>query len=472
MRTARTAWCKATLWLLAAAFPAGAGAADPELDLEDAVREALEANLDLSAQRRALAAKKQEIGIARSVLLPQVDLGARAQYLDSDRSDAERGNTSQRSVTVAAGLTQLVYDENAWAGYDIQRRVYAEQRQQFEEFRLGVVQDAAEAFLDLARGQALVRIQQENRELTRRNLEMSKSRVEAGWSGEREVLRWESQLAMNETSVVQAQVEEVLGRFELNRVRNAERETPVSARPGSVAEHGFVYASDAVKRALGEPEGERRLRDAMVRVGLARSPVLAAIDEAIAAAERQRTADRRAFWVPSLGVGAGINHLGVRSSSSDVNATEWMVGAGLQFPLLRGGGKFAALRQAQETLTSLRVQRRAEVVSLDEGIRAAFARSSAAYASLGFARQQEDVARRYFEIVTASYDAGVASMLSLLDGQSQLLTANLSVANALYGFLEALTAAERQMAFFPYLEPQADVATLLDRLEQELQAQP
>ena len=55
MRTPRALIPSAALWLLAAPIPA---AADPELGLADAVHQALEANLDLAAQRRALAADR------------------------------------------------------------------------------------------------------------------------------------------------------------------------------------------------------------------------------------------------------------------------------------------------------------------------------------------------------------------------------------------------------------------------------
>ena len=68
----------------------------------------------------------------------------------------------------------------------------------------------------------------------------------------------------------------------------------------------------------------------------------------------------------------------------------------------------------------------------------------------------------------AGLEAFVASTISLLDGQAQLLRAQLAASNALYDFLEALIVAEQQIAFFPFLEPDADVAELLDGLEREL----
>ena len=84
---------------------------------------------------------------ARSAsLLPQLDFGANATYLDDDRTHDDRGNVTQKSATVGAGLNQVLYDENAWAGFQIQQRVFEEQQAQFEAFRLGIVQEAANVF--------------------------------------------------------------------------------------------------------------------------------------------------------------------------------------------------------------------------------------------------------------------------------------------------------------------------------------
>jgi outer membrane protein TolC len=167
-----------------------------------------------------------------------------------------------------------------------------------------------------------------------------------------------------------------------------------------------------------------------------------------------------------------VNHLAAHGSGPTLKETEWTVGAGLSFPLLEGGSKFAELRQTRESLSSLRIQRRATAQSLDQRIRAAFADASGAYAAIGFARAQEAAARRSYELANESYVLGVASILSLLDAQSQLLDGNEAVANALYDFLEALIAAEEQMALYPFLEPKPEMMELLHRVERELDAQP
>ncbi len=471
--TCRRRWgAPAAALALALSLATSGHAADAEITLTEAARQAIAGSLDLASRRQSLAAAREEIGLARSALLPQVGVGARAQVLDDDRADSNRGNNKSESVLVAAGLQQVIYDEDSWAGFQIQKHVYEGQVRELEAFRLGVVQDASSAYLELDRAQRVLQIQRRNRELTRKNRETSRSRIAAGWSSDREVLRWDSQLAQNDTDVRAAEVSVLQSRFELNRVRNLSPEELVAAATARIGEYGFVYARDAIVKAIAAPEGDRRMRDFLVRAGLRRSPDLAALDASILAAERQLVANRRAFWVPSLSVSVGVDHSATDSSAGEFNATEWGAKGVLTFPVFQGGAKFAGLEQARQALASLRTERNGTALTLDRSIRSAFAQASGSYDSVGFSRRQAAAARRNFELVEASYVLGVASILDLLDAQAQLLTADLSVANAIIGFLEDLVAAERALSFYAFLEPAADVDALLTQLESELALQP
>ena len=136
----------------------------------------------------------------------------------------------------------------------------------------------------------------------------------------------------------------------------------------------------------------------------------------------------------------------------------------LTFPLYQGGAKFAGWSQAREALASLRTERRATSQSLEQAIRFAFVQASGSFESVSFANRQLAAAARNFEIVDASYTLGVASILDLLDAQSELLTAELALTNARYGFLEDLVAAEREISFYAFLEAPSDVEALLNQL--------
>ena len=177
--------------------------------------------------------------------------------------------------------------------------------------------------------------------------------------------------------------------------------------------------------------------------------------------------------MPTLTFQAGVDYLANHSNTEDdFNQTEWGVKGVLGYPLFEGGAKLAGLEQARAALQSLRTDRRALAQSLEQAIRAAFAQASGAFESVGFAQRRSAAAQKNFELVERSYALGVASILDLLDAQSQLLDAELALNDATYGFLQDLIAAERAISFYPFLEAPSEVQALLDGVARELGMRP
>jgi outer membrane protein TolC len=455
------------LLAVCAAVPTSARA--QALGLAEAVQQALGSSVELEAARASLDASRKNVRLSRSALLPQIGVGAQGQILDDDRADGSRGNATQKSATVYATAVQELYDETSWAAYGTQKHLLASQEQSFAATRLDLAVQAADAFLQLEQAREILRIQQQNRDVTLRNIETARARVAAGYSGERDVLRWQTQLAGNETAVIQAEAQSLLALFELNRLRNRAREDPADVVRSELETYGFVFKRAPLAEAITTEEGALRLRDFMVREGLARSPVLASIDAQIDAESRQLTARKRAFWLPSARLGAGINHLAAEQradgQTTDINETEWGVRAALDFPLYEGGAKFSGLSQTRLTVSSLRKSRRAEAQAVEQSIRSAFALATSSYLALGYARDAVESSRKNYELVNDSYVAGVSSILDLLDAQTELLSATIGATQARYGFLRDLVSAEQAISMLVFLESPEEEAALLDRLE-------
>ncbi len=74
------------------------------------------------------------------------------------------------------------------------------------------------AYLNLLRAQTLERVQKENLELTRSNLELARVRQQIGISGPAEVYRWESQIATARKEVINANAQRNAAEIGVNRV--------------------------------------------------------------------------------------------------------------------------------------------------------------------------------------------------------------------------------------------------------------
>jgi ABC-type uncharacterized transport system substrate-binding protein len=189
-----------------------------QLSLEQAIREAVGANLDLAARDRAVAAGAGNVNLAKSILLPQVDVSADWSVIDPDRAEASLGLLPQRELSGSANFSQVLFAEPTWANYSAQRSVQESRVHDRETLRMDIALDAAVAYLNVLRAKTLERIERDNLVLTRANLETAELRVSVGAATLSEVYRWETQIAGNRQAVIDAAAQRELTEMELNRI--------------------------------------------------------------------------------------------------------------------------------------------------------------------------------------------------------------------------------------------------------------
>ena len=146
------------------------------LDLNSVINEAIKVNLDLLAQKKSLLAGAENIGIARSNLLPQFDISTTGLMIDKDRAEASFGSQPERTITGTITVTQLIYSEAAWANLSIQNSLQKSREYELEQFRLDISLSAAEAFLNVLRAKTFEKIQKQNLKRTKSNLEVARVR--------------------------------------------------------------------------------------------------------------------------------------------------------------------------------------------------------------------------------------------------------------------------------------------------------
>ena len=123
--------------------------ADRVLSLGQVVREAEQVNLDLAAADRTVAAGMQLIRETRAALLPQLSVFGQQAVIDRDRAAASFGSQGQSQTAGTLSFSQLLYSEQAQAGYTIEKLLQESREQDRAELRLDVVLEAAQAYLNV-----------------------------------------------------------------------------------------------------------------------------------------------------------------------------------------------------------------------------------------------------------------------------------------------------------------------------------
>jgi outer membrane protein TolC len=457
--------------LLLAAGPALAQG-NETLGWLEAINQALSANQSLAAAQEDLEAAHEDVSIAKANFLPSVDIHGLFLEAKARSVSPNAGIIPSTTGLVGAKLTQMIFDEKAFANYSIQQSLYASQEQQVRSTRFGIIAAAGQAYVGVLLAEDLLEVQNENLELTEQNLQTSRDREQVGETSFQEVLRWQTQLYANKRQVLESKSSVLLSRFALNQVRDRPEEEHYELHKLTLDSEGFIFSSDVIQQALDEDDKARVVRDYLVELGLTNAPALAALDLELEAQQRQLSSDDR-WLIPSFAFSAGADHFlftaGQDDNIADTAANFWTLSASFNWSIFDGGANLAKVHQAGSELRALQSQRKELQTSLEQAIRASAAVAIADFQAIDFARLQAEVAEQNYALVYDSYLVGETTLQDLLDAQSQRIAAHSAATVAFYTFLADLLSVEQAIGYFPFLEPTDRVSEHVRELERKLQ---
>lgn len=445
------------------------------LSLRQAAAEAIAANLDLRVADREVTAGMESVRRQRAELLPQIRGRTTGVIIDDDRADAGFGATRARTVTGAVALSQSVYSDRLWAGLNIERHDQRSREQDREAVRLDVVRDATVAYLDVLRRVALERIERENLDLTRKNLDLAQVRVSVGVSDRSDEYRWESEIANDRRALIDAIAVRRQAEYDLNRILDRPIEEHFATVEAGIDDPRLL--TDSAARYVDRPATFTVFRDFMVERGLERSPTLRSIDAAIAAQQRALVSAKRAFWLPDFSVqaeyadrlseaGAGGDGIAIPGLDlPSVDDQDWTVSIEASLPLFTSGARWAEMRRANEDLLRLKTFSRATAQRVEQDIRSSLLQAQSSFVAIRLTRESADAARKNLDLVTDSYSRGVIEIITLLDAQNVSLVADQAAATAVFTFLSDWMRVQRAGASFDFLMEEGERAALVQKLD-------
>ncbi len=451
--------------------------ADRTVNLEGAVRDAVIANLDLAARDRGVAAGAQNISLATADLWPQLQVSADGSIIDEDRATVSFGRQPERLFTGSASLNWLLYSEPVWANRSVQKSAQEARVQNRESVRLDIAFAASVTYLNVLRAKTFERIQKENLEVTRTNLELAQVRESIGQASPGEVYRWQTQIANNRQAVIDASRDRNLAEIELNRLLNRPLEEPFNTEEAELRDPELLSSQDRIYAYIDNPWSFRVFRQFMAQEAFLYSPELGALTALTAAQRRALSSTKRSFWQPTLAVQAGVTDvLSTGGAGSDVDFGDsglvglkpgdinWTVGFSLSYPLFVGGARVAERNRAAERLARLEVELDATAQRVEQRVRFALHEMGASLASIDLSRDAADAAGNNFQLVSDAYARGAVSIIDLLDAQNAALVSDEQAANAVYNFLIDLMKVERAAGRFRFFLSDQEREEFFERL--------
>lgn len=304
MKTARAIGVSPSWELLVEAdvLEAGASPDVSTITLWQAMEEGVAANLDLEAERQGLVAAAQEVKVARSILLPQVELSALGVEIDEDRAAASLGAARERSLLASASLSQLLYSDAAWGNITVEEELQRSRSSALETSRLDRMLEAATAFFELLRSETLVAVQRNNLSVTRSNLELAEIRRSIGETNPAEVYRWRSEIASDRKDLIEAMALRRVSALALARLLHRPVDRDLEPQDVSVDDPELPMGSERLRRSVETPRAFDVHSEFLTQVGLEASPELAELDALLAARARAVTIARRRLFAPTVGL--------------------------------------------------------------------------------------------------------------------------------------------------------------------------
>jgi outer membrane protein len=213
-------YCAALVIVAAMVWPLEGRAAEKQVTLPEAIATALEHNHEMRASRNSLLGQREEVGIARSSLLPHVSFEERVSRTDNPPGvfmaklnqqrfapsdfDVSSLNNPQPITDLQSlvSVEQAIFVGGAFVGLEMAKKEYAAKKEEFgrksEETVLGV----AEAYLRTGTAKEYVQVSRAGLDDAKEHLRIAESRYKNGVGLYADVLRAKTAVIEAEQRIV------------------------------------------------------------------------------------------------------------------------------------------------------------------------------------------------------------------------------------------------------------------------------
>ena len=390
--------------------------------LEWALVQAYQNNPSLNAQRASLRAADENVPQALSGYRPKLSVTASGgfNYFDQVNKTVNQQVFPHQVFYTSLGsdlptrqfgatATQTLYNGFQTANRTRQAESQvAGARETLRVTEQQVLLDAATAYMNLLRDQAILELNRRNVEVLTEQLKQTRDRFNVGEVTRTDVAQAESRLAAGRSALLQAQSNYVTSQANYRRVIGVD---PGRLSPGTPVDR---LSPATVQRAITEGETQ--------------SPTVLAAMYGVDVAELAVKISEGALY-PNLGLTAAYAQ-NYQTIPQELRTTNVSMRGQLTVPLYQGGAEYSAIRQNKETLGQQRLnvdvnrdQARATVVQswgqldAEEGqIEATTAQVNAAEIALNGVREEARVGQR--------------TTLDVLNAQQELVNARVALVTA------------------------------------------
>jgi outer membrane protein TolC len=358
----------------------------------------------------------------------------------------------------------------------IQKEIQKSREHEFESLRFDLVQEVANAYLNILRAKTFERIQADNLKVSQTNYETAKIRESIGSASPGEVYRWEAEVASGQQTVISATVQREISEQALNRILGYPLTRKFRTEETDINDERLITSKEKLFSIINNPWAYEVFADFLAEEALKVSPEIRALDAAILAQERYHSSTGRAFWLPTLAAQAQYDNVFDRSgegSSVELSGfgisppkdQSWSVALNASLPIFSGGSKYFERQQAYLDLKKLMTDRESLRQKIEQRTRLALKNSRYSGASIRLSKKAADAAKKNLDIILDAYGRGAVSIIELLDAQNAALVTDQVASNAVFDFLIDIINVERAVGRFDFFITDKEQEVWIEKFE-------
>ncbi len=422
-----------------------------KLSLEEAMRLASRENPDVLAAAARRTQDLLAVDVIGTSLRPSLGLNALGSGVGvSERINPLTPHHSQR-LSLGVELQQVLFSDRVNSQIRAQAELAEVSSLNLESIRLDTMESAGRAFLQVLIGEALYGIERENLRLIENNLQLAKLRQEIGTAEASEVYRWESSQARARAQLIQRDSDRKNSRVALNVLLGVDRGKNWDLSDIPLGDSEFYFMENDVDDVIKSRRDFHHFLEHLRIQATERSPEISAFERSLEAQGIVLAERGRRNFLPEISATGSFTrvledpHGGGRDSQN-----EWSVGIGFSIPFFDGGARRVESAQLEAGLWELTAQRDAALYLIEQRALAAGYGISATHPAMRLGRRAVRAARQNYDAVQSKYTQGAASIINLLDAQSELISQRQAEAASAYRYLQDIVSLQRAIAWFEF----------------------
>lgn len=441
---------------------------DEGLTLSATIEESIKANLDILAKAYDVKASKKDINLAYSDYLPHiggsvdyVHVGKSLQSIDSGDSQVDLFPAD--SLNITGKVSQLIYSDKVIANISIRKKVHEVKQIEDKQLKLDIATSTADVYMNLLKVKNIIKLQRNNLELLKSNLEQAKIKTNAGSANPAEIYRWNAEIASGKKSVLEVENQQEIAKTDLNRLLGRNLNGKISTKEVDISDPILLSTDGKFLNYLENPYKFRILKAYVIKKSIGDSPEIKQMDKMIQIKERELLAAKRDFWVPELGAESYV--LGFTPKGGFSSNAIWFAGIRAALPTFDGGGKIAVYQKLKEELEGLKIQRQSLASKISERAQVALFNMAVAYPNIKLTNDASINTHKSLKIVLENYKTGTISYYDVINIQNLTLASDLLACNAKYEFISNLLQFQRSIGIINPAMDNADWKNWFAELE-------